>query len=95
MIFNVLTWSTGFDHSPQLGTYTNLENHPRLIPARTDNVPRIRLDRRTGLPTVQGDANASLTNSKSREKEQASRQALRQEVLGHVETIHGTHPQSL
>ncbi|KAH8094602.1 Low temperature viability protein-domain-containing protein [Cristinia sonorae] len=37
-----------------LTTYSNLENHPRLIRARTEKpVPKIRLDPKTGLPIVQ------------------------------------------
>ncbi|OBZ68534.1 Protein LTV1 [Grifola frondosa] len=37
-----------------LTTYSNLENHPRLIRARQDKtVPRIRLDPKTGLPSVE------------------------------------------
>ncbi|TFL06151.1 Low temperature viability protein-domain-containing protein [Pterulicium gracile] len=40
-----------------LTTYSNLENHPRLIRARDVNAtPKIRLDRRTGLPTVAKEA---------------------------------------
>ncbi|KAI0718882.1 Low temperature viability protein-domain-containing protein [Cerioporus squamosus] len=36
-----------------LTTYSNLENHPRLIRARSDkSVPKIRLDPKTGLPSV-------------------------------------------
>ncbi|KAH7107124.1 Low temperature viability protein [Auriculariales sp. MPI-PUGE-AT-0066] len=36
-----------------LSTYSNLENHPRLIRARAEKpVPTIRLDPKTGLPTV-------------------------------------------
>ncbi|KAF9486523.1 Low temperature viability protein [Pholiota conissans] len=36
-----------------LTTYTNLENHPRLIRARDPKpVPKIVLDRKTGLPSV-------------------------------------------
>ncbi|KAI6114913.1 Low temperature viability protein-domain-containing protein [Pisolithus croceorrhizus] len=36
-----------------LSTYTNLENHPKIIRARTSKpVPKIRLDPRTGLPSV-------------------------------------------
>jgi hypothetical protein len=35
------------------GTYTNIENHPRLIRVRdVDHVPRIRLDPKTGLPAL-------------------------------------------
>ncbi|EKM61453.1 uncharacterized protein PHACADRAFT_85106 [Phanerochaete carnosa HHB-10118-sp] len=38
-----------------LSTYSNLENHPRLIRARqTKPVPKIQLDPKTGLPTVNG-----------------------------------------
>jgi len=34
-------------------TYSNLDNHPRMIRAReTKSVAKIRLDRRTGLPIV-------------------------------------------
>ena len=34
-------------------TYSNMENHPRLIRARTDKpAAKIRLDPKTGLPTV-------------------------------------------
>lgn len=36
-------------------TYSNLENHPRLIRARqAKSVPKIKLDRKTGLPIVDG-----------------------------------------
>jgi len=36
-----------------LSTYTNLENHPRLIRVRDQKpVPKIALDRKTGLPTL-------------------------------------------
>ncbi|KAI0830773.1 LTV-domain-containing protein [Trametes gibbosa] len=36
-----------------LTTYSNLENHPRLIKARNSrSVPKIRLDPKTGLPSV-------------------------------------------
>ncbi|KAM5531348.1 hypothetical protein V8D89_014993 [Ganoderma adspersum] len=36
-----------------LTTYSNLENHPRLIQARGDKaVPKIRLDPKTGLPSM-------------------------------------------
>lgn len=43
-----------------LTTYSNLENHPRLIRARRDKpVPKIRLDSKTGLPTVEDATHAS------------------------------------
>ncbi|PIL31520.1 hypothetical protein GSI_06222 [Ganoderma sinense ZZ0214-1] len=39
-----------------LTTYSNLENHPRLIRARGDKaVPKIRLDPQTGMPSVVED----------------------------------------
>ncbi|CAL1694244.1 unnamed protein product [Somion occarium] len=39
-----------------LTTYSNLENHPRLIRAREERaVPKIRLDRKTGLPFVEDE----------------------------------------
>ncbi|TFY83434.1 hypothetical protein EWM64_g587 [Hericium alpestre] len=42
-----------WDVETVLTTHTNLENHPRLIRARDSKpVPRIRLDPKTGLPTV-------------------------------------------
>ncbi|GJE86246.1 LTV domain-containing protein [Phanerochaete sordida] len=38
-----------------LSTYSNLENHPRLISARkAKSVPKIELDPKTGLPIVDG-----------------------------------------
>jgi len=43
-----------WDCETVLTTYSNIENHPRLIRARdTSLVPKIRLDPRTGMPTVQ------------------------------------------
>ena len=36
-----------------VATYSNLENHPRLIRARdAKGVPKIKLDPKTGLPTI-------------------------------------------
>ncbi|KAH9929688.1 Low temperature viability protein-domain-containing protein [Fomitopsis serialis] len=44
-----------FDLSFLVATYSNLENHPRLIKARQDKlIARIRLDPKTGLPVVDG-----------------------------------------
>lgn len=38
-----------------LSTYSNLENHPRLIRARqAKHVPKIQLDPKTGFPTIDG-----------------------------------------
>ncbi|THV06537.1 Low temperature viability protein [Dendrothele bispora CBS 962.96] len=40
-----------------LTTYSNLENHPRLIRARDSKpVPKIRLDPKTGLPSIAEDS---------------------------------------
>ena len=40
---------------PSTATYSNIDNHPRLIRARQSKVvPKIQLDPRTGLPTVDG-----------------------------------------
>jgi len=46
-------------------TYSNLENHPRLIRARAEKpVPKIRLDPKTGLPTVIEDGPTAKANNK-------------------------------
>lgn len=42
-----------------IATYSNLENHPRLIRARDNKVvPKITLDPRTGLPIAVDETNA-------------------------------------
>ncbi|KAG2138671.1 Low temperature viability protein-domain-containing protein [Suillus bovinus] len=49
------TW----DCETVLTTYSNLENHPRVIRARASKpVPKIVLDPKTGLPTLNGDNQA-------------------------------------
>ncbi|KAG1850581.1 Low temperature viability protein-domain-containing protein [Suillus subalutaceus] len=49
------TW----DCETVLTTYSNLENHPRVIRARASKpVPKITLDPKTGLPTLNGDHQA-------------------------------------
>ncbi|TFY68604.1 hypothetical protein EVJ58_g912 [Rhodofomes roseus] len=49
-----------------LTTYSNLENHPRLIKARQDKpVRKIRLDPKTGLPIVDGKQPHSRTTADS------------------------------
>ncbi|KZT72926.1 LTV-domain-containing protein [Daedalea quercina L-15889] len=49
-----------------LTTYSNLENHPRLIKARQDKlVPKIRLDPKTGLPVVTGKLRQSRISTDS------------------------------
>jgi protein LTV1 len=52
------------DHSPDActGTYSNLENHPRLLSARGfvhRPEPRIRLDPKTGVPSVVDNVSAA------------------------------------
>lgn len=62
-----------------LTTYSNLENHPRLIKSRQDKpVPKIRLDPKTGLPVVLGKQPASrreddATSSSGSDTEDGSR----------------------
>jgi protein LTV1 len=51
-------------------TYSNLENHPRLIRVRdTKAVPKIRLDPKTGLPTAMGPAPRKKLEDLSEEDE--------------------------
>lgn len=46
-------WSCHTVLNDPLATYSNLENHPRLIQAQGEkSVPKIRLDPKTGLPSV-------------------------------------------
>ncbi|KAH9943989.1 LTV-domain-containing protein [Epithele typhae] len=58
-----------------LTTYSNLENHPRLIRARNDKpVPRIRLDPKTGLPSVDQERSTTvkvLSDSSATDEEDA------------------------
>ncbi|CAE6489957.1 unnamed protein product [Rhizoctonia solani] len=64
-----------------LSTYSNLENHPRLILARDRRpVPRIQLDPRTGLPSVTGDGDQHDVSSIHRSIPPGT--AARNEVLG-------------
>ncbi|KAI0375462.1 LTV-domain-containing protein [Pilatotrama ljubarskyi] len=62
-----------------LTTYSNLENHPRLIKARnTKPVPKIRLDPKTGLPSVveehmkQPQADSSATDEENEDHRRTS-----------------------
>ncbi|KZO89686.1 Low temperature viability protein [Calocera viscosa TUFC12733] len=58
-----------------LSTYSNLENHPRVISAREDvgrGVKRIRLDNRTGLPTVEEEGAESKRSRRPPREEQPS-----------------------
>ncbi|KAI6163780.1 Low temperature viability protein-domain-containing protein [Pisolithus thermaeus] len=61
-----------------LSTYTNLENHPKIIRARTSKpVPKIRLDPRTGLPSVNME---SLEGSRPSTEDSESLHVLKQTV---------------
>jgi protein LTV1 len=54
-------------------TYTNLENHPRLIMAREERkVPKILLDPRTGFPLVEGKPASRSNVSKSLPEKKAA-----------------------
>ena len=47
-------------------TYTNLENHPRLIKAREgQRVSKIRLDPRTGFPLIENNSISRANNTRS------------------------------
>jgi len=60
-----------WDCETVLTTYSNLENHPRIIRARTSKpVPKIKLDSRTGLPSVASDV---INGEKLGEEEQVGR----------------------
>jgi len=49
-----------------LSTYSNLENHPRLIRAREIKpVPKIILDPKTGLPSTAVDPNSRISTRRS------------------------------
>ncbi|KAJ7733571.1 Low temperature viability protein-domain-containing protein [Mycena maculata] len=64
MQFDIDDRKDRWDCETILTTYSNLENHPRLIRARDANdrrkkpIPKIHLDPRTGIPTVVADANS-------------------------------------
>ncbi|KAG8960886.1 hypothetical protein FRC00_013895 [Tulasnella sp. 408] len=52
-----------------LSTYSNLENHPRIIRARdTRKVRKIRLDAKTGLPVVEEEGQDGSTIIKTRKQ---------------------------
>ncbi|KAJ6486159.1 Low temperature viability protein-domain-containing protein [Mycena vitilis] len=62
MPFDIDDRKDRWDCETILTTYSNLENHPRLIRARDSKkpVPKIHLDPRTGLPFVATDVDAKL-----------------------------------
>ncbi|CAE6536188.1 unnamed protein product [Rhizoctonia solani] len=64
-----------------LSTYSNLENHPRLIVARDRRpVPRIQLHPKTGLPSVTGDGDQHDVSSTHRTVRPVSGQAATEPV---------------
>ncbi|KAJ1301539.1 hypothetical protein OPQ81_008787 [Rhizoctonia solani] len=64
-----------------LSTYSNLENHPRLILARDRRpVPRIQLHPKTGLPSVTGDGDQHDVCSTRRNIRPNT--SAREEILG-------------
>lgn len=57
--YNAAEKEDTWDCETVLTTYSNLENHPRVIRARAlKPVPKITLDPKTGLPTVNSDRQA-------------------------------------
>ncbi|KAH9968684.1 Low temperature viability protein-domain-containing protein [Russula dissimulans] len=55
-----------WDVETVLTTYTNLENHPRLIKAREEQrMPKIRLDPKTGFPVVESKSTPKSDVSRS------------------------------
>jgi protein LTV1 len=57
--YNAVEKEDTWDCETVLTTYSNLENHPRVIRARASRpVPKITLDPKTGLPTLNGDHQA-------------------------------------
>ncbi|KAH9997790.1 Low temperature viability protein-domain-containing protein [Russula compacta] len=55
-----------WDVETVLTTYTNLENHPRLIKAREEHkISKIRLDPKTGFPLVEGKSTSRSNVSQS------------------------------
>ncbi|CAE6372702.1 unnamed protein product [Rhizoctonia solani] len=68
-----------------LSTYSNLENHPRLILARDRRlVPRIQLHPRTGLPSATGDGDQHDVFSTRRTVHPGT--TIRNEALGEAAT---------
>lgn len=69
--YNAAEKEDTWDCETVLTTYSNLENHPRVIRARAlKPVPKITLDPKTGLPTVNSDRQAAESR-KGRQRLQA------------------------
>ncbi|KAG9016690.1 hypothetical protein FRB90_002482 [Tulasnella sp. 427] len=79
-----------------LSTYSNLENHPRIIRAGdTRKVKKIRLDSKTGLPVVEEEGEDA---SKTRKQPPTrgvplDRTVLHEELTGHDDADDAAHPQ--
>lgn len=70
--------------SQTTGTYSNLENHPRLIRVRDSRkTPKIRLDPSTGLPLTSETAPVREKSVRTA----ADRTVLQDEVLGGNQTL--------
>ncbi|KAG9035573.1 hypothetical protein FRB95_011117 [Tulasnella sp. JGI-2019a] len=68
-----------------LSTYTNLENHPRVIRVRESSrkVPKIRLDPATGMPIVEEDREIQKKSKSSiRSTKDSDRRALHDQIPG-------------
>lgn len=73
-----------------LSTYSNLENHPRIIRAQdTRKVRKIRLDAKTGLPVVEEEGQEGSAMAKARKQPSRSvpldRAVLHEELAGNKE----------
>lgn len=73
-------------------TYSNLENHPRLIRARDNKlVPKIILDPRTGLPTIHDQPNARLAKGPSIDVDSISEAEDQRELTMRLSLLTNTH----
>jgi len=69
-----------WDVETVLTTYTNLENHPRLIKAREkQRVSKIRLDPKTGFPILESKSISKANNTQSLPGQKAAAQRPRNE----------------
>jgi protein LTV1 len=64
----------GDSNSLVLGTYSNLENHPRMIRARgASKPPKITINPKTGVPTVQTATTEATGNAEAFQSELSRR----------------------
>ncbi|KAF9225369.1 LTV-domain-containing protein [Gyrodon lividus] len=84
--YNVKEKEDRWDCETILTTYSNLENHPHIIRARTSNpVSKIKLDPRTGLPSAETDKMDDKGRQKldTLEEEERLRRVVKQTVTRH------------